>query len=637
MPHFPSQAITEKPVLVFTSQPSDNGLRGYLDPRHPHAINSLIVQNLGNDEVVAVVRDDGDVDAFLVRHVMQAIERRSEGGNTIGVIADEIRPIFQDNAESSAWGLAIHTQARILAISSNKHEVRIFKFGLVDDDGESPDEEPHETGQDIPDAVNSNEEGPQTSNSRRQDVTLHVINGNANIPYIAFCNTGDDPEGRWLLTTDIAGCCRTMDLQLSASVQTFRFGQSFASANTGGMDRLNAGWSIMFLDKRSFQPEPNMNATLGMHDQESLPDARDNVRIWDISRTTKSVSAASEPFIYHRPSKHAANRPPLDIRSPSGQSMTSSAAESQDDSTRPSTSSDADASMEIEIDVAVADCDEDLDDDEGGVEIEVEHDAVEEDDSDEVMTIAPAADEDEARDSDGAEWQIGIVDDDDDPEDEGTEDSMAFTSFYNGDSVCGNAPRFARLEDGSLCDDLPCPILHTSVRNIYLLQPSNQQSTPGPWIPPMVGLANPLRQPLQHDFEYLRMFERLNLNARIPSLGIVIIASQKGRAIVLSLAKLSAEADFPLGTRDISRKKTTYGMRVECILPFSSQEKENQRPFAPLHGLAVGPMQGYEDVKEEGKRWRVMLMYQDHSILSYEVSRKGRGRDSGVDVDDLVV
>lgn len=634
MPHFPTQAISEKPALVFSSQPSDPNLSGHL-PGHPHAINSLVVQNLGTEEVVAVVRDDGDVDTFLVRHVLQAIERRAESGNTIGVIADEVRPIFQDNVESSAWGLAVHSEARILATSSNKHEVRIFKFGLivVDDDAHSSDEVELEEDDYYPETEAEDVRTAQSRTSRKQDVTLHVINGNANIPYIAFCNTGDDPEGRWLLTTDIGGFCRVMDLRRSACSQTFRFGQSFVGAGSGGFDRLNAGWSIMFLDKRSFRPEPKLNAALGMHNQESLPNARDNARIWDISRTTKSIHGASEPFIYHRPRKRATiSRPSLGVRSPSGQSITSSTAESQGTSTRRSTASGVPESS-VEFDIDIGDQNAGSDEDDGGVDIEVEHGATEADDEDEMMTVAP----DEDEDAEDGEWQVGIVDGDNDPEDEGTEDSVAFTSFYNGDSVCGNEPRFARLADGSLCDDLPCPILHTSVRNVYLLQPSNQQLTPGPWLPPMVGLANPLRQPIQHNYEHLRMFERVNMCAQIPALGVVVVASQKGRALVLGLTKLAADADYPPGTGDMASKKTTYGMRVECILPFASQERRNERPFALLHGLAAGPMQGYEGAKKERKTWRVMLMYQDHSILSYEISRNSKDDETGVDVEGLVV
>lgn len=103
------------------------------------------------------------------------------------------------------------------------------------------------------------------------------------------------------------------------------------------------------------------------------------------------------------------------------------------------------------------------------------------------------------------------------------------------------------------------------------------------------------------------------------------------------------------------RRRTVYALRVECILPFERQEKEGARPFAPLHGIATAPVQGGEAESVLGGggsmgrqgggagRWRVMLMFQDHSVLSYELRRQ-RGAGAGdagesttVDFGQLVV
>jgi hypothetical protein len=230
-----------------------------------------------------------------------------------------------------------------------------------------------------------------------------------------------------------------------------------------------------------------------------------------------------------------------------------------------------------------------------------------------------------------------LIDDGEDPDDEGTEDDVSFNAYYNGDSICGNEPRFKAA--GSLCGNLPCPILHASVRNIYLLQPRNKKPVEhqaNPFVPPMLGFANPLRQSIQQYFAVLRDFERLNLNAYIPELGVVVLASQKGRAIVLSLTRLSASTQYPAEMRG-NAGNTNYCMRVTAILPFAHQERANQRPFALLHGIAAGPIQGSEDVEPERRRWRLMMMYQDHSILSYELGRQKNARDSGVDVEALVI
>ena len=648
VPQFPEQRISEQPVLIFTSQQSATHLTGYIDQRTPHAVNNLIIQLLGNEEVVAVVRDDGDVDAFLVRHVVQAIERREARDSSIGINGDEIKPFFQSNVGSSAWGLAIHSEARILATSSNAHEVRVFKFGLLqteDDEATSDDDKV------LPDSETT---GNDEATDRRTDVTHHVLNGETNIPYIAFCNTGDDPSARWLLTTDISGVCRVMDLHALRPVQRFRFGRSFATGHMGGFDRLNAGWAIMFLDRKSFQQEDEVYVALGVDEVagNALPKLQQNGDIWDLSHTVRRFKESLEPFVYS-PIQTRANDQRSSRQGPRDDhdGISSSSPPPLDDGPEGAESSDGGASVDIEIEMSE---DTHEEEDDGGIEVEstdpiqeergegedeIQDQVQQEDDNmDETMSSSSTASTSEPDNY----LESDLVDDGEDPDDEGTEDTISFTSFYNGESIVGNGPRFVP-PSASLCEDLPCPILHASVRNVYLLQPSSKQlEQDSAFVPPMVGLANPLRQTIHQQIEYLRIFERLNMNAYIQSLGIVVLASQKGRALVLSLTKLTRTAHYPKEMQrqlqDRHKSKTNFCMRVECILPFEHQEKANQRSCYPLHGIAVGPLQGSEDVKPESRRWRLMMTYQDHSILSYEIGRKPkRTRDSGVDVASLVI
>ena len=49
--------------------------------------------------------------------------------NLFHCIADGDR-FFAENVGSSAWGLAIHTQSRLIAVGSNAHEVQVFAFAL---------------------------------------------------------------------------------------------------------------------------------------------------------------------------------------------------------------------------------------------------------------------------------------------------------------------------------------------------------------------------------------------------------------------------------------------------------------------------------------------------------------------------
>ncbi|KAF7193150.1 putative WD repeat-containing protein C27B12.05 [Pseudocercospora fuligena] len=587
VPQFSTQALPRKPALIVPSQPSKAGLQGYLDSTNPHSINNLVVQFLGNEEVVAAVRDDGDVDAFLVRHILQAVERRTENDSQIGAIADEVKPIFQNNVGKSAWGLAIHSQARILAVSANTHSITVFKFGLV---AETEDATPDDA--DAPDA-----------SSREMDVTASVFNGTSNIPYISFCNTGDDPKGKWLLTTDISGFCRSIDLDSMQPAQTFRFG--VASNHFTSHDRFNSGWGILFLDRKSFIPEKSFHAAVGLELDETLPGVKNGSKLWDIGATVSHVPDCAEKFTVNKKRKsRASSRPQSSISSPLSTSSPG---------LRP-----ASASSDLEETITR---DESLDalSEEGGVELDL---------------------------SDGAEHLEAYYDleDDDnleyladaDMDDEGTEDSPSFSAMYGGRRIYGNEPRAFDPEAG-LCGDLPCPILHASVRNVYLLQPSDHRGPEDPLASPTVGFTNALHQLVQQEFAWLNVYERLNMNAYIPSIGIVVLASQKGRAMVLSLTKLSKSARYPSQLQDVkSEKKTKYAMRVERIVPFASQEEQMERPFAPLLGIATGPIQGTEHLPDEQKRWRLMLTYADHSILSYEISRRS-SRDSAVDLQAVVV
>ena len=608
-PEFPEQTL-HAPVLIVPSQPSSPDLRGYLDRDEPHAINYLIVQKLGKDEVIANVRDDGDVEVFLVRHIVHAISTRVDRHDTTqNPVADNVKPLFLRNVGISAWGLAIHAEARILAVSSNRHEVTIFRFGLVDEheDVQSPRKQAKDTEDDHSSKWDEErrEDNMDSRPGRKTDVTRQVLNGQANIPHIAFCNTGDDPDGRWLLTTDLSGVCRAIDLHTFTLVQAFRFGPPFIAENGGRYDRMNAGWGIMFLDTRSFIAEDSMQDALGMEDSEMPPDAKSDTRIWDLSKTLRHLPDNSKAF------KAVRKKAPRDNGLPS-----TIEASSQTSSPRLAGTVDS-VHEQSTLDIS-SDDDEDIDD--SGVLLEPS-----------ALSSTQDATQDEMQEDDND--HVELWSDLDDSEGENTEDFVSQSAFYGGQRICGNTPHFVR--DTNLCEDLPCPILHTSIRNVYLLQPSKRRLSPDqPFMPPMVGIAAPLKQKIQFDNRNLNMFDRLSMHAYIPTLGIVVLASQKGRAIVFSLARVPQSVKYPEGIDSSLGQKTNYTLRAECILPFESQEKAGQRPFSPLHGIAVGPIQGTETVKNGGKRWRLMMMYQDHSVLSYELQRT---KDAEVGVGDFVV
>jgi len=90
-------------------------------------------------------------------------------------------------------------------------------------------------------------------------------------------------------------------------------------------------------------------------------------------------------------------------------------------------------------------------------------------------------------------------------------------------------------------------------------------------------------------------------------------------------------------------------MKLEYVLPFVKGKEEDIRSLFDQHnklvGIAVSPVQGMLDrLEDDGAydaracgegMWRLMMYYTDHSVLSYEISRKKRDGEMGL--GDIVV
>ncbi|TKA76113.1 hypothetical protein B0A49_03514 [Cryomyces minteri] len=208
------------------------------------------------------------------------------------------------------------------------------------------------------------------------------------------------------------------------------------------------------------------------------------------------------------------------------------------------------------------------------------------------------------------------------------EDFRSRVLFLDDDRVCDNTRRPIRP-----VPKLACPLLFASVADIYLLQPWSNPDEPAS-CSPIVALADSLYQKPSEHTSRCNVFDRFNLSAQIPDLGVIVLASQKGRVAVLALTQVQTQVSEPTGDSFVRKvERTVFAYRLDRILPFHSQEKAGQRPNAPLLGIAVGPIQG---TAGEGRtrRWRLMLHYLDYTVLSYEI---GKGRDDVLGVQNLIV
>lgn len=140
-----------------------------------------------------------------------------------------------------------------------------------------------------------------------------------------------------------------------------------------------------------------------------------------------------------------------------------------------------------------------------------------------------------------------------------------------------------------------------------------------------------LKQHIPEDVLFqLQHIDRLSIHAVIAELNLVVIASQVGRVALLTLTR-------PEDSWSTNGPVTLF--RVELFLPFRKQEDEGLRPIVPLLGMTVGPMQSKSMIQkgefeaattrrgsfgssyEARRRWRLIMHYYDHTILTYEISR----------------
>ncbi|KAI1811624.1 hypothetical protein GGS20DRAFT_89184 [Poronia punctata] len=109
-----------------------------------------------------------------------------------------------------------------------------------------------------------------------------------------------------------------------------------------------------------------------------------------------------------------------------------------------------------------------------------------------------------------------------------------------------------------------------------------------------------------------REYQRLAYLVHVPELSLVVAGSGCGRVALITLTRPTSQQS-PFGR----------GFKVEKILPTESEEDAELRPLCPLLGLAFGPVPtvGEDGPVLGGPRYRLILHYYDHSILSYEVYR----------------
>jgi len=284
-PEFPFQKLHAKPRLVIPPTLANPAAHGYIDASHPHAINHLVVGDLGTEEILLVSTDSGNVAAYQTQSIEEAIRkdpyRFSENARSDYV---GVRAIFSQWVHESAWGLSIHTHGRMIAVSANTPchtpvddpaaKITVFAFALTEETTKRGDvhEADAAAGAAVAGAndeevewhnwVPSGSEASPPPRDKNYKITLGGVDGHEhNIPSISFVNTDEDTEGQWLLSTDIGGEMKVWQIWQGICFRTWDFAETASRA--GWLRRTEGGWLVAALDPRAFRPATTMDQFCG--------------------------------------------------------------------------------------------------------------------------------------------------------------------------------------------------------------------------------------------------------------------------------------------------------------------------------------------------------------------------------------
>lgn len=628
-PGFPDQWIPAEPRLVFYPPP----LRLYqpvpfiygIDPNDPHSITRILVDYLGNDEILLVACDDGDVIGFRIEEIWYALQSRCNDTDP-KAIKENIKPFFHRNIGASAWGIAVHRKARMIAFSANSFKITVIAFALAYLNEETSSSDESEWSKIPPEPEFDG--GIADSPSQRIHDRVFTVAAYTNIPSIAFDNTGKDPKGRWLLSSSIDGKTILFDLHHKQLCMVLQMGWCASVTHPGRAplsekwlcnckskhNVLHAAWGAMFLD------------VLSAHET-CIP--RIDLKHKHEAPYFKEADRQKRRFSVVK------NNPSDNVAPPGTESSPSTTNELGDDSESLEASSSDDALTEH-----AAESNEDS----------LDADSNEEDESDENSQGHTSTNRFlmqaniRRRQLPYFDFQIrhrlkGEPEDVSDcchsinPE----QHHLPHTALddhhiHFADAVQFHLPRLIITKDDIFLIQRPPPSETASRQTDSSLYPYLVTTMRFPLHP---GNQDPIPS---------ESYDRHCFSAQIPELGIFIIASPLGRAAIFSLTKSREPPDA---------EHCIYGFQLEHILPFVKGAEEKVCDIvAPKHrlaGIAVGPVQGMLDKRAdtpsgddgydpraygEGK-WRLLIYYTDHTVLSYEIARKKT--DGDLWLGDIVV
>ncbi|EED19284.1 conserved hypothetical protein [Talaromyces stipitatus ATCC 10500] len=594
-PAGPRQVLGRKPAMIITPVMRVPQADGYISSRCPHGINNILVDDLGRDEILLLATDSGNVCGYHVENIYSCIESGRIRNERRPIIDPRIEPFFCESVGLSAWGLAVHKYARLIAVSANTGTITVFAFALADTDAESDD-----FWNGVPASYEQNwlhikyeaefkglHDLFLENRHRSRNLRLSYQGHYTNIPSISFLSSDLDSDGMWMLSTDI-------DNRLFVWAIWDRFHPvrvlDFADGGPlpGILREEERGWSVLALDPRSFRLRQSYVQACG--GKVYLRPSRHDTAVLDVTNLALEVPDASSMFnplfpvfpvvdlpreepvlpdIFDRYSRITSDSSSV-MSEESISAATSITAQSSEDKVLPSANPLEEESTEP-IDHSPSQRSDSSSSDEHAAFAlrsviagpSFQHGSNDDDEN----TTSENSDSEDSSDED-----VPVVSDAAHQHVLSTSDSRDIRSLINLEQP--TAEVFGSIGPYSDAKRVyrDFPILHFSETDIRLLE--------GPFLGhASVVSGGPLRQQLPRTFYSLHSYDRFNMVKYLPESGIVIAATQKGRAAVITLTQV-ADRNFTL--------------RINWMIPLASQEQRAQRPEVGLLGLGVSPMQGFE-------------------------------------------
>lgn len=558
-------------------------MEGYIDRHHPHTINNIIVDDLGRDEALLLATDSGNVCGYHVEAIYSAVKRCAKNGYKRPFDGTEVSPFFVENVGMSAWGLATHKYARLIAVSANTGLITVYAFALVDPAAEDRDDEAEYS--DGPGAgMSPTDQTWVPVESRKQLYELHQLMSRNhrsrnlrltyrghfdNIPCVSFANFDLNPNGMWMVSTDISN--RLIVWRIWDDLWPSRVYYPGHPSNNPPQ----RGWSVIPLDPRTFRPCRTIEDACGCK-----PDAQTIAQrtILDTSRGIESVPDASQIFVYGFKLKDSSRDVapayiPDDI-------FTSDCC--IDDNHRPRSYVGLEKDPSSWKSEAMQ-----------GVEVGAERSSETRVYDTRSAHYNPVENlyADRTRRSRIQSHPLSLSGDNDHDD-----HHRVPPCLYPDGSLGDPDPSLALLKNKAvhrkfsfkqcrikqmqkanhLFSAAPqpnfFPVIHFSEHHISLAAyPMDSEY--------QIVCKNPLFQRVSLHAEISSLCDRFNMVKYIPELGLVVAASQKGRVAIISLTW---------------HEEIGSTFRLDWIVPFSTQEAEEERPIIPLLGITVSPMPGYE-------------------------------------------